>query len=92
MNYVADEFESHVYKNSTIESTSSMDISNEVTNEKIIENPVTLINEQFWYSKPIVSSIITHQIFFQLSTENNGTVKKKIDFLYLLDFYKIKFL
>lgn len=47
--------------------------------ENLIKTPVLLVNEQFWYSKPIVMNLTTQQIFVQLSTENNG--KKIFSFI-----------
>lgn len=71
---MTDEFSLHNYDNFTIDSaTSSTGIINETVDKNINEIPA-LVNEHFWYSKPIVMNLTTQQIFVQLSTENNGII------------------
>jgi len=91
--HVTDEFNTHKYDNLVLNSTENTSVISEITNENVIEYPVSPVNEYFWYSKPIVMNLTTQQIFFQLSTENNGMLLKIISVfvnlmqtnLYILD-------
>jgi len=74
--HVTDEYDTHKYDNLVLDSTANTSVISEVTNENVIEYPVSPVNEYFWYSKPIVMNLTTQQIFFQLSTENNGMLLK----------------
>lgn len=69
--YMTDEFGLHKYDNSATESAVETKITSKTTNTNVFEIPV-LVNDNYWYSKPIVMNVTTQQIFFQLSTENNG--------------------
>lgn len=64
---MSDELGLHTYDNYTVNSATNSSYINESVNENII-------NEHFWYSKPMVMNLTTQQIFFQLSTENNGII------------------
>jgi len=76
--YSTDEFDPHkIYDDSILDSAANISLISEITNENVIKIPVLPTNEYYWYSKPIVMNLITQQIFFQLSTENNGMQLKK---------------
>lgn len=68
---MTNEFGLHTYDNSAIESSAETDIISNTINTNIIEIPV-LVNDNYWYSKPIVMNLTTQQIFLKLSAENNG--------------------
>lgn len=73
--YGTDEFGLHKYDNTIIDSVdNNLNKASKPIDTKITEMPVLLVNEHFWYSKPIVMNISTQQIFIQLSTENNGII------------------
>lgn len=63
-------------------SSANINIINEIIDENIVGIPVLLVNDHFWYSKPIVMNLTTQQIFFQLSTENNGILVLVYIYLY----------
>lgn len=73
---MTDEYDTHKYDNLILDSTANTSVISEVINENVFEYPVSPVNEYFWYSKPIVMNLTTQQIFFQLSTENNGMLLK----------------
>lgn len=70
--YSTNEFDLHKYDDSILDSATNTSLISEITNENLIKIPVLPVNEYCWYSKPIVMNLTTQQIFFQLSTENNG--------------------
>ncbi|XP_025418587.1 vacuolar protein sorting-associated protein 13B-like [Sipha flava] len=73
--YETDKFGLHNYDDTIIDSVDdNLSETNKEMNTKIIEIPVLLVNEHFWYSKPIVMNISTQQIFIKLSTENNDNI------------------
>jgi hypothetical protein len=81
--YETDKFGLHNYDDTIIDSVDdNLSETNKEMNTKIIEIPVLLVNEHFWYSKPIVMNISTQQIFIKLSTENNGIIKNLEIFFY----------
>lgn len=83
--YGTNEFGLHKYGDTIIDSAdNSFSETNKKINTKIIEVPVLLVNEHFWYSKPIVMNISTQQIFIQLSTENKGIINNIENLLLLI--------
>lgn len=78
--YVTDEFDPHKYDNLVFDSAENNSVISKITNGNVIEIPMLPVNEYFWYSKPIVMNLTTQQIFFQLSTENNGILLKCLIF------------
>lgn len=82
--YGTDEFGLHKYDDTIIDSVdNNLSKSSMTMDTKIIEIPVLLVNDNVWYSNPIVMIISTQQVFIQLSTENNGMVENfQIFFLY----------
>lgn len=85
---MTDEFGLHKYDNSSIEPAVETSIISKTTNTNVSEIPV-LLNDNYWYSKPVVMNLTTQQIFFQLSTENNSMIFK---FLFHFILLKIKYL
>lgn len=69
--YVIDESGTHEYEHLVID----RDANKSADDENIIKTP-ELVNKNCWYSKPIVMNVITQQMFFQLSTKNNGMIWK----------------
>lgn len=86
---MTDESGLYNFDNFTIDSATNTSTISE-TVENIIEIP-TLVNEHFWYSKPITMNLSTQQLFVQLSTENNGILVKTFLVLYGLQI-SIKYL
>lgn len=77
--YVTDEFDPRKYDNPVLDSTANTSVISEITNENVVDYPVSSVNEYCWYSKPIVMNLTTQQIFFQLSTENNNNIVLSIE-------------
>lgn len=81
---MTDEFGLHKYDNSTIESAVDTSIISKTTNTNVSEIPI-LVNDNYWYSKPVVMNLTTQQVFFQLSSENNGMI-----FRFFISFLSLK--
>lgn len=67
--YVIDESSTHEFEHLVIDPVANKSVDD----ENIIQIPV-LVNKNCWYSKPIVMNVTTQQMFFQLSTKNNGMI------------------